>query len=294
MKFIHKTTSYIRRHLDFLLLDLATFAVAFFLTAKFRRSIDIPVNHGGLFLIFGIVAFVLFAAADIFSHNLNGIVSRSAAREAGAIGRVMISTWCVFTAVLFLMREAHEFSRAIYIISFFACFFGIFIERALWKTLIRYSRKHETSSPELLVVCEAKRAQTVVNRILPGNFENQYTICGVVTNDGDLDYHDWYPCRQGIENISAFLKDKKVQDAYVELDNAKEEAEAIRLLLDEGVAVHRSLRDSKFHYANQHIGEISGKSVISIEDTSISLVSKADQAVKELMKKRAKKRDRNI
>ena len=132
--------------------------------------------------------------------------------------------------------------------------------------------------PELLIVCEASHAQRVLDRMVTGALSKQYDICGLVVNEkSELKYRDWYPCETGLDKIDAFTGERRIQYAYVELNDRKEEKETIDKLLKAGIVVHRSMGDSVLHYADQSIGQLNGRSVIVISGARSSLVSKADQ-----------------
>ena len=294
MKSIHKILIYIRRHLDFMILDILTFSLAYILSVQIRRGMDIRIHHGELFLKYGVVSVVVYLAVLIASKNLNGIVSRSFPREVESVGIQMFLTWSIYTVLLFLIEEAHEFSRSIYLFSFVFCFLCVLLERSIWKGIVKYSRMKERFSPKVLLICEASKAQTVLTRLLQGAYANQYEIAGVILNERSaVNYKDWYPHEIGLVHIEEYLTDKRIQNAYVELDGADEEADVIRRLLHAGVIVHRSLGDSELDYAGQRINEFSGKSVITIEDTTLSLVGKAERLLKRIAEWRARKADQN-
>ena len=288
---IRKTWFYIRRHWDFLILDVLTYSLAYYLAVQIRRSLDIKrITHGELFLTYGLVGIVVYLLVELSNQNLNNIFSRNIFQEIIEVGRQMVMSWSIYTVILFLQKEAHHFSRILYVTTFFVCYVCILIVRTLWKNFVKFYKR--SLSPKLLIICEAGQAQTVLNRILPGSFENQYTISAVITNkDGDADYSDWYPLLRGLHHITAFLNDKRVQAAYVELNNADEEKAVIQELLDSGILIHRSLGDSRLHYVSQSIEDLGYHSVITIADTQVSLVSRVDIIFKEKMKRRAEKKD---
>lgn len=291
--YFRKIYIYTKRHIDFLIVDILAYILAYYISVQLRQSMDWRrIHHGELFIIFGIVGLIVYLVVDYAIQNLDSILGRSIAREAEAVGVQMVVSWSVFTVILYLFEEGHEFSRAIYLSAFVTCFFTIFIARSLWKAILRYSRLHEKISPKLLIVCEATKAQKTINRLLHGSFENYYQISGVVMNkNGEPNYKDWYPSEVGLEKVDAFIGNARIQDAYVELDNADEESMVIKKLLNAGLIVHRSLCDSKFDYVSQYIGEIGGKSVITIEDTRISLASKVDRLIERYRSWRAKKKE---
>ena len=295
MKFLRKIILYTRRHLDFIVLDLLTFILAYFLSVQLRKSLDIRITHAELFLQFGIVAFFVYFAVLLVGQNLSGILARSLPREIKAIIIQMIATWSIFTVILYLIKTAQDFSRAIYISTFLFCTIAILAERTIWKCVIRYSRLHEKEAPKVLIVSEKNRCQHVLESLLPGCYENVFQISAVVTNRaGEGAYKDWYPCFEGLEHVTETLKDYHVQDAYVELDNPEEEKTTICELLESGIVVHRSLGGSHFNYASQYLDTFGGKSVITINDTQPSLVSRVDETWTEFLKRRARRNDKKL
>ena len=294
MKSIKKLILYIRRHLDFLILDMITFALAYMLAVQVRRAMKFQINHEDLFVKFGIVALIIYLVVVLVSYNLSGILARSFPREIRSVSIQMLSTWSIYTVILFLLREAHDFSRTIYVLGFCTCSGCLVVMRTIWKGVVKHTGMSKRFSPFVLIIVDRARSQRVLQGLLSGSYENTYKIVGVVTNEsGDKSYHDWYPCYEGFHHIPHILSDKHVQDAFVALDDAKEEEEVFRMLLDAGITIHRSLGDSTFGYSSEHIDLFGGKAVITIDDTQPSLVSRADVIWKEFIKKRAKKKNIN-
>ncbi len=295
MKYLKKLIIYIRRHLDFLILDLITFAIAYVLSVQLRRAIDIRITHDELFLRFGIVAFFVYLFVVLVSHNLNGILSRSLPREMKAVSLQMISTWSIYTVILFMLKEAHEFSRTIYALGFLVCSASILIVRTIWKAFIKYSGMNAKVSPLVLVITDRSNAQKTLQGILPGSYENIFKIVAVITNEvGKPDYHDWYPYYEGLDHIPEILSNHRVQDAFVALSDSEDEKKVFNMLINAGVIIHRSLGDNAYDYASEHIDVFGGKSVITIDDTQPSLVSRVDKIWKAHLKKKAEKKNKKI
>ena len=282
---------YTRRHADFLIVDMVSFILAYGLALLIRRAMNIPIYRGNLVIKYGFVAAFVYLIGEYFTQNLNGILFRGLGREAERLAVQIGVSWSIFTVILYLHQEAHEFSRSIYLIALVTCFVFILTGRTLWKMLLRYSRLHEKNAPFMMIVCEKRNAQTVLNRLLPGSFGNFYRISGLVLTDrGEMNYNDWYPCVIGLEKTEEAIRDWRVQDAYVELANPQEEARIIRLLLNAGVTVHRSLGESKIDYLSQRIDYVGGKSVITIEDARSSLAGRLDELIRATQEKRARKK----
>ena len=106
----------------------------------------------------GIVVYLL---VELSNQNLNNIFSRNIFQEIIEVGRQMVMSWSIYTVILFLQKEAHHFSRILYVTTFFVCYVCILIVRTLWKNFVKFYKR--SLSPKLLIICEAGQAQTVLN-----------------------------------------------------------------------------------------------------------------------------------
>ena len=278
MDILKKKWLFITKHYDFMIVDMAALILGYWLSLSFRRSLDMKMYNQNLLWTYGIAALLSFLLVEILTENLNGVITRGLVREVKAVALQMTLTWTVYLSTLFLMHNIFALSRILTIVTYLICSIFLLVFRNIWKMICKFSRVSDSVMPELLIVCEASHAQRVLDRMVPGALSKQYDICGlVVTEKSELKYHDWYPCKTGLDEIDSFTGERRIQYAYVELNDRKEEKEAIDKLLKAGIIVHRSMGDSVLHYADQSIGQLNGKSVIVISGARSSLASKADQ-----------------
>ena len=269
--------SFILRHYDFLIVDLVAFLLGFLLALFFRQSLHLKLRYQKYFFIFGVTAVVSYVLVSILSENINGILSRGIVKEIKAVVVQLTLTWCVYLTMLFLMHNILYISRIFVGASYLICIVFVLVFRTIWKQICKNTRFRELILPRMLLVCDADKAQTVLDRLLTGMFCNEYEICGIVTTEGELKYSDHYPVEIGLKYIEKFMGDYRIQDAYVELTDSAEEKNVLEQLLQSGIIVHRSLGDSKLQYARQYINEISNVSVLTITEKDEALVSKADK-----------------
>lgn len=276
MDLAKRTLAYVRRYWDFLLVDLLAFGFAYVVAVQVRRSMDIRITHGELFLTYGAVAVAVFLFVDVVSRSLSGVTMRGLAREADAVGRQTVKAWSLFTVVLYLQRGAYFFSRATYAIAFLSCLACVLVARTAWKRVVTGEGLGGALSPRLLVVCDGATARRSVSRVMMGYHERRYVVAGVVAcGAGPLDYEDHFPLTEGLGSIAGWLADGRVRDAYVDLTDAAEESAAIEELLAAGVAVHRGLGDSVLRHADQRLDELSGRTVVTIEGPGTSWSGRA-------------------
>ena len=293
MKIITKKRLYIRKHYDFLLVDLLAFIASFVVAYIFRRSLNINLYNQDLLWVFGVASAASFIIVELISENLNGIIARGLVREIQVVVTQMTVTWTLYLSILFFTHTIFALSRIFAGATYILCILFLLLFRNIWKMVSKFSRKSDKVIPELLIVTEASRAQAVLDRMISGALSRQYEICAVVMNEkGTPDYHDWYPNETGLGNISKYIGQRRVQYAYVELDDREEEKAVINQLLNEGVVVYRSLGNSVLEYADQEIGQLDGKSVIVISGVHPSLISKADQAWQRLRQKMSNAREK--
>ena len=278
MDILKKKWLFITKHYDFMIVDMAALILGYWLSLSFRRSLDMKMYNQNLLWTYGIAALLSFLLVEILTENLNGVITRGLVREVKAVALQMTLTWTVYLSTLFLMHNIFALSRILTIVTYLICSIFLLVFRNIWKMICKFSRVSDSVMPELLIVCEASHAQRVLDRMVPGALSTQYDICGLVVNEkSELKYQDWYPCKTGLDEIDSFTGERRIQYAYVELNDRKEEKEAIDKLLKAGIIVHRSMGDSVLHYADQSIGQLNGKSVIVISGARSSLASKADQ-----------------
>ena len=76
MKRIRRTLIYIKRHFDFLLVDLVAFSLAYYASVWIRRSLKIPIYHSELFMEYGIVCIIIYFAIELLNQNRIGFLIR--------------------------------------------------------------------------------------------------------------------------------------------------------------------------------------------------------------------------
>ena len=280
--------SFILRHYDFLIVDLVAFVLGFLVALYFRQSLHLTLRHHKYFLLYGITAVISFALVGIISENITGVLSRGVVREVKAVFIQMTLTWCVYLTLLFLMHVIFSISRIFVGASYLICILFVLVFRTGWKQICKNTILRQSVLPRMLLVCDAEKAQTVLNRLLKGMFCNEYEICGIVTTEGELNYSDHYPVIIGLKNVERFTHDHRIQDAYVELSDSSNEKTVLEQLLQSGIIVHRSLGDSMLHYARQYIDEINDVSVVTITEKDEALVSKADKIWQQIRRKMIK------
>ena len=286
MKLLKKKCLFIAKHYDFLLVDLAAVILGFIVSLAFRRSMDMRLRYQNMLMTYGIAVIVSFLTVEILTENLDGIMARGLIKEIQNVVGQMTFTWTVYLSILFLTHTIFTLSRVLAVVTYLVCTVFLLLFRNAWKMICKFTRLGNSVMPALLIVSDAPAAQTVLNRMVSGALRKQYEISAVIVNDkGTQDYHDWYPFGIGLENIGKYIGQRRVQYAYVQLEDKGEEKKVIDQLLDQGIVVYRSLGDSSLQYADQSIGQLNEKSVIVISGAGSSLSARANRAWQKLRRR---------
>ena len=284
-----KLLLYMKKHADFIVLDMLALIFGYWLVVQFRYEFS-TVHHGELFFDYGVVLAVGYFIILLISKNLSGVIKRSFFKECQTLLAQVFMSWAFFTVVLYGIKTAQDFSRSVYAAAFAVCYMCILFERSALKCFIRFSRFHSDLCPKLIVVCDSNHSQEVIKRVLKGAFENDYEIVGVaMNNEGVTDYIDHFDSLIGLDKLEEFIADKKIDEAFIEVADAGVETHVINLLLKHNIIAHRSLQNSVMNYVEQGIDEISGHSVITIRDTQVSFVTRAERLETKLFRKLTKK-----
>lgn len=278
-----------KKHADFIVLDMLALIFGYWIVVQFRYEFS-TVHHGELFFDYGVVLAIVYFLILLISKNLSGVIKRSFFKECQTLLAQVFVSWAFFTVVLYGIKTAQDFSRSVYAAAFAVCYICLLIERSALKCFIRFSRFHSALCPKLIVVCDSNHSQEAINRVLKGSFENDYEIVGVaMNNEGVTDYIDHFDSLIGLDKLEEFIADKKIDEAFIEVADAGVETHVINLLLKHNIIAHRSLQNSTMNYVEQEIDEISGHSVITIRDTQVSFVTRAERLETKLFRKLTKK-----
>lgn len=284
-----KILLYMKKHADFIILDLLALIIGYCIVVQFRYIVR-PVHHGELFFDYGVVLTAVYFIILILSRNLSGVIKRSFFKECQTLLVQVFVSWAFFTVVLYGIKSAQNFSRSVYGAAFAMCYICLLFERSALKCFIRFSRFHSALCPKLIIVCDSNHSQEVIKRVLKGSFENDYEIVGVaMNNEGVTDYIDHFDSLIGLDKLEEFIADKKIDEAFIEVADAGVETHVINLLLKHNILAHRSLRESIMNYVEQEIDEISGHYVITVRDTQVSFVTRAERLETKLFRKLTKK-----
>lgn len=170
------------KHIDFLLLDLITVLVSFWLVCALRQGEWFPFHSILYRNVMFLIAPVHFVGTLCLDNHKN-ILKRGYLQELVSV--LQISLFDAFSLVfyLFITQTGEEFSRIVILGFLFAMLAALYMERVAWKKYLlhRKSRKPYFAN-HVLVVTPTLIAESVVKRTIENSF-GEYEVVGVILAD---------------------------------------------------------------------------------------------------------------
>ena len=278
IRFMKKYLLIIKKNYILILLDFIAFLLAYFGLVWLRLSLSLPVWHAELFVSFGLVAAACFIATAIFTNNYQWVISRSFFGECMSVARHIFMSWSVFTFILFMIKEAHEFSRSLYVFAAIGCSLAIIVERTIYKAIVRSARHARHYLPGIVVVCNSDITQNTLETILPGTFSNRFEIVGVAMDDvGTCDYNDHFSSHIGREGMEEFILKKKPDAIYLKLTDTDYADTLVSELIDKGINVHLSIGSINISYQDKTFQKLGQDNVITLSNADVSVLARGEK-----------------
>lgn len=269
-----------------ILLDFAAFLLAYFGLVQIRLALSLPVWHSELFVSFGFVAAACFIGTAIFTNTYQWVISRSFFGECLSVIRHVFISWSVFTFILFMVKEAHEFSRSLYIFAAMACCLAVIVERTIYKMVVRSARHAKHYLPALVVVCDSDVTRATIADVVPGTFLNRYEIVGVAMDDkGTCDYSDYFPSHLGREGMLEFIQEKKAKAIYLKLSDTDYANDLVARVINLGINVHLSIGKINISYQDKTIQSLGRDNVITLSNADVSILARGERLERYLKRK---------
>ncbi len=271
------------KHWDFEILDIICLEIAFFL-AYVVRHIDTFPKIPDMYLRLGLLLAVFDIVVIFFSKNYKGILQRNKWRELIAVIQHVTTVELLLLFYEYITKEAWEFSRTVFLLSWgFAIVFCLG-ERFLWKRVIRKRIMHEKNQARLLVISSAERVSECIRKMMQKDYREFKITCVSLLegNPKKIDHvDDDVPVLQGKENLMEYVRQNVVDEVYIDFFESKSELnELVNIFLSMGITVRIGMGFLPDDLPNQLMEKVGESHVIT---TSIKVASGWQLAIKRLM-----------
>ena len=271
------------KHLDFLILDLLATQGAIVLANYIRHHSShfyrIDLNQNVALLLLTVSLLIGF-----FTENYKNIMRRGCFKELFSVIQYVAISVTVILAYLFFTKESTNFSRIVVFTFAAVQLVFLYIERLLWKALMRNHYKKDTKNQaHVLVVTHSSIAERVLEKFVKRVYE-PVDVVGFTTID------DGIPVESKVQNYEMVTPYKDVIDyirlnwvdaVYLELPreiNAPEEL--LNSCATMGVTTYRCIMPETERSVVQSIEKIAG-SLVLVE--SMNMVSNRKWFAKRVM-----------
>lgn len=236
-----KTQTWIK-HLDFIVLDIISLVIAFFLSYyQYNHTFKLIANGNYRNMLFLLVLLDLLVA--ILFNTMHNVLRRSIHEELKETLKQVLLVFASATMLLFAMKMSEIYSRLI--LSFTAvyhCLLG-YLFRMLWKRVVN-KRALQTERKSIVLVCSEKDVERVLTRSRPADGAE---FSGVVLTDREAEGEivfgmkvvanvtdaAEYICREWVDEVFFFPESLADLDVQQELSTGKQNPGPVAKLLNE-------------------------------------------------------------
>lgn len=259
------------KHLDFILLDVATVEIVYFLCVRFwlgRAQILIPIYKSTF-----VVLLLLGLVAGIFGVTFyRDILKRHFLRETLASVEYVTVIVVLLMLYQYMMQLGPQFSRGIFL---FVWFFGsitVLFVRQLYKRWLRKHLAARARRSSLVLITDKAHADEEISRIAK-EIEDQYTLtCVAIVDDiassEDREIHlpdgnDAVTILHNTDCIFDYMKQHVVDDVLLNVSDLEKNRTLIQDLIITGVTLHISMFRLWGDLPNQKAEYMGGRAVLT-------------------------------
>lgn len=260
------------KHADFILLDVLSLLLSFFLACVSRYGWDklYQLNHYlSVFSLYTLVVVLFHIVNNTFSNVLRRGYYKEFIRTVNHVFLVEL----VIIFYLFSTKESAQYSRIlIYLLAMYYILIS-YITRLIWKRIIR-KKGYLFASAALYIVSTKDQAADTIRRIRD-NAKGEYKIRGICILDEDCkdEWIERVPVTSNQDTLVSFLCDKWVDEVYVSLPPTfPVPNDLIDLITEMGIVVHVELdKVGSKSWQIRQVQKIGDQVVQTISITNISI-----------------------
>lgn len=259
------------KHIDFILLDILSLFIAFFLAFVSRHGFHafyFMEHYLNIFSIYTLIVVLLHIVNNTFSN----VLKRGYYKEFAHTVKHVLTVELAITFYLFSIKQSEDYSRiVIYLMAVYYVLAG-YIIRLIWKRVIRTKGFFFTRAALYIVTTKDRAASTL--QTIRSNTMDEYLIQGICILDEDClgAEVDGICVNATPETLLDFLCDKWVDEVYMSIPSQFPLPNAlIDGLTEMGIVVHVELEKiGSESWQSRQIQRLANRNVQTISITNIS------------------------
>ena len=229
------------KHLDFILLDMLSLALAFFTAFSLRFSHAWGGYQTELYRELLIMLLMLDFTVCVMFNTMHDVLRRGMYREALESVKHAAIVFAVMAVLLVALKASNAYSRIIlYGTSALHMVLGYTL-RQIYKKLLQKRMKHEKKRAVLIVAPEARAAEVAEKLLTTAN--DALDLAGLVLSDRDAQGEtlNGIPVAANLSGAAEYICREWVDEVFIEADAIKAAEKLVAQCQEMGVVVHEQL-----------------------------------------------------
>ena len=263
------------KHLDFILLDMLSLALAFFTAFSLRFSHAWGGYQTELYRELLIMLLMLDFTVCVMFNTMHDVLRRGMYREALVSVKHAAIVFAVMAVLLVALKASNAYSRII--------LYGtsaLHMVRQIYKKLLQKRMKHEKKRAVLIVAPEARAAEVAEKLLTTAN--DALDLAGLVLSDRDAQGEtlNGIPVAANLSGAAEYICREWVDEVFIEADAIKAAEKLVAQCQEMGVVVHEQLTLESGVSQKQLVEHIGDYTVLT---STVNYVTPFQALVKRLM-----------
>lgn len=236
------------KHLDFLILDLLSLEVTFYLSCLIRLgNLHNEPRMSEYYTRLLIVLFLVDFCVVFLMEAYTGILRRNRLQELKAVIMHCSTVFAGVTVYVWGTKQSEIYSRQVILVFWAMSIVVVYFTRCLWKIYIRQRMIRGKKFSKMLVVTEERYAEQCVSDFQRNRYK-EFEVIGVVIVDADRTGEEicGVPVVTSADGFLEYVRVNVVDEVFIN-GNTRESSEALaNELIELGLTVHFNLvRESR-------------------------------------------------
>ena len=179
-----KEKKYWLKHLDFIIVDLILFELAYFLAVFVRNRGNTGVSEVNYRM--SAIIVIIFILVALLAEGYHGILRRGYYREFVQVMKQVLLNMISISTYLYITKSGESHSRLVWVMMGLFGFIFIYLVHIIMKKLIQKYKEKSTSKEKMVVFTTKECVQKDLKRLLSCSSYEDYEVAGVVVIDEDL------------------------------------------------------------------------------------------------------------
>ena len=262
-----KNNNSLTKHWDFILLDLITMALVYFLVCVLYFNISSTVLTQDRFNTFsrlGVILLIIYLLTAVIGQNYKDILRRSRSDEFVKTLVQVVVSFILTTLYMFITQQFRLLSRIVFISSATVAIFAIWGLRCLLKSFLLRRYQATGKLPQALIISDMSHIEKCMAAISSSRL-NPFFIKGIIINDedraGQVLCGKTVVCNKS--DIGDYIVNEVVDGIFINIEDKVEANRLAKLFVEAGITIHIGITDLTDGLPNAMMEELGGQFVLT-------------------------------